>query len=440
MRRLMKAVVVAVTGLLANAATLGAVVRAQTVAVAVVPSSGLAKPQDAGVVAQTHVKFYPPRDIAGVSGAKLQPAPTPLTGPPFTGKGYETPASLACLYGLTQATAGCNPNTATSVPNTLGSKAIAIVDAYDYPTALADLTKFSAQFGLPAPSLSVKYATVAGACNGSKPPNSPEWEVEEALDVEMAHAMAPKALIYLVEAQSNSYSDLMGAVACANSLLTAIGGGEVSMSWGSAEFAGETTYDPYFRGQNIVYFAASGDAPGAQWPSTSPNVVSVGGTSISRTLPDFNFQHHYSWSDSGGGPSAYYALPAYQANVPGISGVNRVTPDVSAVANPNTGVWVYDSNPLYGAGWFVVGGTSVATPVIAGLTNAAGAFRANTAAELTAIYDAKKQRADLYFAIPKSGYCGPYASYTVSADWNYCAGVGTPKGRFHHHRLVEAER
>lgn len=182
-----------------------------------IPSSSMSKPQNQGNAAHTNTRFIRPDSLGP------QSPPSPLVGPPYAGYGYETLGSLACLYGLVAATAGCNPNTAKTVPTTKGSKAIAVVDAYDYPTALADLQKFSAQFGLPAPKLAVHYATAAGLCNGSKPVNDPGWEGEEALDIQMVHAMAPQATIYLVEAQSDSNTDVLGAVKCANGLLTAAG-------------------------------------------------------------------------------------------------------------------------------------------------------------------------------------------------------------------------
>ena len=117
------------------------------------------------------------------------------------------------------------------------------------------------------------------------------------------------------------------------------------------------------------------------WPSTSSNVVSAGGTSISRKVPGYNFLHHASWVDGGGGPSAYYALPSYQSGIAGITGSKRMTPDISAEANPDTGVWVYDSNSYSGVGWYIYGGTSVASPLLAGIANALGHFRASSNAE-----------------------------------------------------------
>ena len=121
-----------------------------------------------------------------------------------------------------------------------GSRAIAIVDAYHYATAASDLSVFSNQFGLPQANFQVVYA------NGRQPPVNADWNIEEALDIEWAHAMAPDAKIYLVEAASTNFTDLLRAVSVANSLVSSAGGGEVSMSWGGSEFSGETSYDFYF--------------------------------------------------------------------------------------------------------------------------------------------------------------------------------------------------
>jgi subtilase family serine protease len=123
--------------------------------------------------------------------------------------------------------------------------------------------------------------------------------------------------------------------------------------------------------------------------------------------------------------SRYVARPPYQTIIADIVGAQRGTPDISAVANPDTGVWVYDSNSLLGAGWYIFGGTSVASPLLAGIVNAAGRFRVNTTAELVSIYTAKAVNPSINFAIPVTGYCGPNASYTVGSAWNFCVGVGT---------------
>src|SRR5271165_521139 len=195
-----------------------------------VPDSSIEKPLDVGRFAHTNIRVFLPD--------QLLRSPQ-LSGPPYAGYAYETPASLACLYGLVTAVTGCNPNTATKVP-TGGARMIAIVDAYDAPNAASDLAKFSTQFGLPAASFQVVYAS------GTKPAYNMGWEFEESLDVQWAHAMAPSAKIVLVEAASNSFADLLTAEDVASSLVNAAGGGEVSNSWGGGEFQGENSYDSHF--------------------------------------------------------------------------------------------------------------------------------------------------------------------------------------------------
>ena len=165
----------------------------------------------------------------------------PAAGPPFPGLYFETPESIACIYRFVSAVPGCNPNTVTAVPKG-GSRTIAIVDAYHAPNALADLTTFCLQFGLPVPTnFQVVYAASNGSVTTTPPPYDPGWEVEISLDVQWAHAMAPNARIILVEAVSNAGTDLLGAVKLANNLVAAAGGGEISMSWGSAEFSSESS-------------------------------------------------------------------------------------------------------------------------------------------------------------------------------------------------------
>ena len=172
----------------------------------------------------------------------------PLVGPPTSGELFQTPASIACIYGVVTASHGCNPNLATTVP-TGGSKAIAIVDAYDLTTAATDLSAFDTQFGVRAGSgVTVIWGTgspSAGCKNGSAPPNASGtgWDVEEDLDIEYAHAMAPNAKLYLVEANSSSFTDLLNAERVAVACVRAAGGGEISNSWGNVEFSGETSYD-----------------------------------------------------------------------------------------------------------------------------------------------------------------------------------------------------
>ncbi len=207
----------------------------------IVPDSSVEQPNDIGVRAHTNVSYFVPTGgMRGVHPPSLEAGAR--SGAPANGDYWaETPASLACVYNLASQSNGCNPYAVGAVPAG-GSKAIAIVDAYHDATALSDLQMFSTQFGLPAPNLQVIFAS-------GTPPTNSGWNLEEALDTEWAHAMAPNATIYLVEAMSNSLSDLFTAVSKASSLVVAAGGGQVSMSWGTSEFSSETNYDFVLRGK-----------------------------------------------------------------------------------------------------------------------------------------------------------------------------------------------
>ena len=391
------------------------------------PASSVENAADAGKRAHTHYNI-----LSNFGGA------SPKTGgPPFPGLNYETPASIGCIYlfQLQPQVSGCNPNVVTTNPSG-GSRAIAIVDAYDNPNAYADLQTFSTQFGVQAitpASFAVKYAPGAGAAFGSctgpatEPPvdSTGGWELEESLDVQWSHAMAPGAKLYLVEAQSNSYGDLFCAVILANSLVSAAGGGEISMSWGGDEFSSEVLFDQFCTAPNVVYFASTGDSPGTEYPSVSPNVIAVGGTSISRNPVSGNYVLESDWQDGGGGSSAYEARPAYQNGISNMVGNYRGVPDIASDANPYSGVWVLDNYPYAGeTGWWIVGGTSVASPTWAGFVNAAGSFAASTSAELTRLYQ-DSQTGD--FTDITVGSCGVYLGYLAMTGWDFCTGLGSPK-------------
>jgi len=365
----------------------------------------------------------------------------------------ETPGSLACVYQISEASLGegcpITGNLASgnnNLPNPIGgSGTIAIIDAYDYPTAYADLSTFSNLFGFPAFPLCSATATpaVTTGCfeiayaSGTKPSSNGSWALEAALDIEWAHAMAPGARIVLVEAASESYTDLFQAVSVASDIVTQSGGsGEVSMSWGGSEFSGESSYDTYFQTANVVYFAAAGDSGGQTiYPSVSPYVVSAGGTTVNRNASG-DFVSETAWSSGGGGPSAYEPVPAYQAAVVNLVGIKRGTPDFSFDGNPNTGVFIYDSTPYDGAaGWWIIGGTSVATPSLAGIVNLASTnsntFEPNSPAELGEIYSICLSGPSAQclngsnFRDITSGSAGRYRATT---GWDFATGVGSNQG------------
>jgi kumamolisin len=401
-------------------------------------------------LAQTNVQVYLP---AGWNAAEVTPpGPYYTPVPPYSGYYYETPASAACVYGMNPVVAGCNPTTVTTPP-TGGSQSIAIVDAYDNPFAGPDLAYFSSQFGLPfdPAQLSVVYE------DGLEPEvdSTGGWELEESLDVQVAHAMAPSAKIYLVEAQSNAFVDLLASVQIASNLVqcgateqdpttyiigtcptSSTGKGEVTMSWGGSEFSTETSSDSTFTTPNVVYFASAGDNPGTAWPCTSPNVVCAGGTSIRRSPTTGNFINEASWTLGGGGESLYESIPSYQSSISSIVGKARGVPDVALNSNPTTGWWIYDSfgfalsfydESLADAGWLIVGGTSAASPAWAGIVNNAathaGKFAASSSAELTTMYTNMSDVSDYNDIV--QGFCGPYEGYTTAKGWDPCTGIGS---------------
>jgi subtilase family serine protease len=271
--------------------------------------------------------------------------PADLSAPPTSAF---TPTQIRHAYGF------------DLVSNEGAGQTIAVIDAYDDANIESDLATFSSQFGLPACSSATGCFTKLYA-TGAQPAASSQWAIETALDVEWAHAIAPQAKIILVEANSYALSDLLVGV----DLAVTKGASVVSMSWTTPEFSGERSDDAHFVASGITFVAASGDSgAGVNYPAASPDVISVGGTSLTLTAEE-NYESEAAWSGSGGGVSAYEVEPLFQEQfgVPNSSEGYRVVPDVSLDANPGTGYAVYNSIPYQGvSGWFQVGGTSAATP------------------------------------------------------------------------------
>ena len=283
---------------------------------------------------------------------------------------------------------------------------------------------FSAQFGLPAADFKVVYV------NGKKPAVDPtgDSELEESLDIEWAHAMSPQAKIYLVEAASLDFNDLFAGAQLAGKLVAEAGGGEVSMSFGGGEDPSETSFDSIFATPGVVYFASAGDSPGPEYPSVSPNVVSAGGTTISRNALTGVFLLENTWQDAGGGASFFEPRPAFQNGLGRIVGPTRGTPDLSFDANPNTGVWIFDGNNFEGqpVGWAVVGGTSVSAPSLAGIINSAGTFHNSSQEENRELYEHLSNPTT--FRDILSGNCGFNIGSFAAPGWDFCTGIGTPSG------------
>ncbi len=334
--------------------------------------------------------------------------------------GAYTPAQVAQAYGFNQIAFG-------SVKGTGAGQTIAIVDAYDDPNIQADLNTFDTQFGLP--STTVTRVNENGGATLPATDSTGGWELEESLDVEWAHAIAPGAKIVLVEASSPNDNDLLAGVnyAAANANV-------VSMSWGGSEFSNESAYDSNFSAPGVAFVASSGDsgAPAA-WPATSSNVISVGGTAL--TLGASNsWSSETGWSGSTGGPSAAESQPAYQKGV--VTQTNmRANPDVAYDASPNTGFAVYDSFNYQGTsyGWSTIGGTSAGAPQWSALLAIADQGRAlsnqpalnssNPQAVLTTLYQ-NATSGDFHDVTTGASTGSP--AYAAGPGYDYVTGLGSP--------------
>lgn len=311
----------------------------------------------------------------------------------------------------------CDLQSAYSLPSQSAGKheTVAIVDAYNDPNAEADLGTYRTTFGLPA-------CTTANGCfrkvtetGGTRyPTGNVGWSEEISLDVDMVSAACPNCHILLVEAASNNLSDLLAA----ENEAAALGANSISNSWTATEFSTETSYDSYFH-HNIPITASTGDTGyGVGWPAASPYVTAAGGTSLSRAANARGWSET-AWSGTGSGCSAYEAKPAWQTNT---GCANRAVADVSAVADPNTGVATYDS---YGeSGWLVFGGTSVASPIIASVYALAG----NGAAVITPAYAYANQAALNDVTSGSNGTCAVSDLCTAGPGYDGPTGLGTPDG------------
>jgi hypothetical protein len=388
----------------------------------IVPSSSIVNPADAGLKAHTNHLVYAVQGAPPAAAATLakpqEVASAAAASPAYTFA--ENPGSLGCVYRVGPIYAGCTPSGGFGLHPSGGSGAIAIVDAYHNPNAASDLAYFSSYYGLPAANFTQIYCLPSGGTcysTNTPPPTNKNWGLEEALDIEYAHAMAPNAKIFLVEAASNSTADLTWAEAWAGYYVDINGGGQVSNSWGSGEWAGETSYDGYFNNYfgnyfPVVYIASGGDSGTVEYPSASPYVVSAGGTTINRDASG-NYLSQTCWSGTGRGASTVEAIPSYQSSIGGLSGTKRLTTDLAFDADPASGVWVYDA---LNGGWFVVGGTSVSAPALAGIINNAGNKFRTTFRENNLLYSefvgARTHAADFYDVAP--------------VGYDTCTGVGSP--------------
>ena len=292
--------------------------------------------------------------------------PLSIVGTQSEGPVGYTPAEIRHAYGFDQVFFG-------ALAGDGRNQTIAIIDAFNNPTIFNDLHAFDVTFGLPDPPSFRKFWQIEG---GVPPPDDEGWALEIALDVEWAHAMAPAANIMLVEAFDNSDTNLFGVAQWA---AQQSGVSAVSMSFGGPEFSEQSVFNSTFNTPaghpGVTFVAASGDRASGSWyplndpkpiyPASAPNVVGLGGTSLFIDLAG-NYSSESGWRGSGGGISTVEAKPSYQSGI-SIGGSHRVSPDVAFVADPNTGVAVYDSFGTFDDPWVEVGGTSASAPIFAGL-------------------------------------------------------------------------
>ncbi|PXX40307.1 S53 family peptidase [Undibacterium pigrum] len=409
-----------------------------------------------------------PRDLQTVRGRgltvsairslprqQLAPAPAndnvlPMAG--TTQVSTYTPAQIRAAYGLPALPASMSNLTATQAAQFGAGQTIYVVNAKHDPNILAELNAFNQKFGLPACTVksipvttslplaaasssacefSVVFSTSTGGMSSTAPAYDSGWATEIALDVQWAHATAPLARIILIEAADSSMSNMVGGIRLAN----AMGPGIVSMSFGASEGSWTAGVESTFSTAKMTYLAASGDnGPAVEWPAVSPNVLAVGGTSLTYSG---STRTEVAWSNTGGGVSAYTATPSYQTNtIPGLgTPARRAVADVSMNADPNTGQYVAIMTPGSSTvNWVSAGGTSLATPQWAGVIAIANATLAQAGkpvmgAPHAVLYNKIATVPGTYasaFADIAKGSNGTCSSCTAKTGHDLLTGLGTP--------------
>ncbi|HEX6805665.1 MAG TPA: S53 family peptidase [Terriglobales bacterium] len=310
--------------------------------------------------------------------------------------------------------------TAYALPSSTNGKGqtIAIVDAYNDPNIEKDLGVYSSHYGLPpCTTANGCFKKVNQAGGTTYPNNNSGWALEISLDVEIAHAACPNCKILLVEASSNSFSNLLAAEDYAIKHATV-----VSNSWGGGEFSGEISTDSHFNhiGHPITFSSGDGGY-GAEYPASSQYVTAVGGTTLYLNSNN-TYKGESAWSGTGSGCSAYEPKPTWQKD----SGcIRRTVADAAADANPNTGASVYDSVAYQGvSGWFKVGGTSLSSPLIASIYALAG----NAASTVDGSYPYSHSSYLHDVTSGSNGNCGGSYLCTAKTGYDGPTGKGTPKG------------
>ncbi|MER6071149.1 S53 family peptidase [Streptomyces sp. NPDC001817] len=391
------AVATLATAALALAAPVGQAAQATTSSHGVTVAHACAAPTKKDQMACNALQVTSGTPMSAHAESGLTAAATP--------SGYG-PSSLQSAYNLPSATGG-------------SGQTVAIVDAYDDPSAESDLAAYRSQYGLSA-------CTTASGCfkkvdqnGGTKyPRGNSGWAEEISLDLDMVSAACPNCKILLVEASSASMTNLGTGVNTA----VRLGAKFVSNSYGGSESSSDATYDStYFNHPGVAITVSSGDnGYGVEYPAASRYVTAVGGTSL-KTASNARGWTDTVWSGAGSGCSAYDAKPSWQKD----SGcANRTVADVSAVADPNTGVAVYDTYGQ-GSGWMVFGGTSASSPLIAATYALAGA---PSAGSYPASFPYAHTSALNDVTSGSNGSCGGSYLCTGGTGYDGPSGLGTPNG------------
>ncbi len=350
----------------------------------------------------THVCDRPAAGRAGCLAIRHDAVTADGTAVPHAAPAGYGPSAIRSAYGLTAAGSG--------------GRTVAIVDAFDDPKAEADLGVYRKKFGLPA-------CTTANGCfkkvnqNGGStpPPADGGWAQEISLDLDMVSAACPDCKIRLVEATSPTFSNLGKAV---NNAASAAGVKAISNSYGGTDSHSSAAFDH----PGIAITASTGDAGfGVQSPASFDSVIAVGGTSLTRDSSARGW-HESAWNGAGSGCSTLNPKPSWQTAATKCSG--KGIADVSAVADPNTGVAVYDSFAFQGvSGWLVFGGTSASSPIVASVYAMSGHLPSYPASYTWShsggLHDVTSGR---------NGSCSPAVWCTSVKGWDGPTGLGTPKG------------
>lgn len=302
-----------------------------------------------------------------------------------------------------------NFHSAYNLPTTAsGTPTVAIVDAYNDPHANSDLAVYRSTYGLPACTTSNGCLKIVNQTGGtSLPRNNASWAVEESLDLDMVSAICENCHILLVETSSASFTNLGTGV---NTAAKTAGVVAISNSYGGSESSGEaSTCSSYYQHSYVAITASSGDSGlGVEVPAACPYVTGVGGTTLNSNGTETAWNTS-STEGAGGGCSAYIAIPSWQSS--SVTGCSRkAVADVSADADPNTGADIYDTYSQ--SGWLEVGGTSEASPIIAGVYALAG----NVASTQWPA------------ALPWQNYSSGCLFEVGGARYNYQTGLGSPNG------------